>query len=97
MRLESVSRLGLAFAGLALLAARPALADITVVGRYSFVNGDTATRASYFTSRRIRVSTPDGREVIFDSKAHSVTLIDHRRRVFWNGDLARKTVRLDVA
>jgi hypothetical protein len=88
--------LGLACA-LVLLASRPALADITVIGRYTFMNGDTATRASYFTSRRIRISTPDGREVIFDSKNHRISVIDHRRRVYWDGALARADSVVDVA
>ena len=96
MRLESIARLGVSCAGLALLVARPALADITVVGRYTFVNGDTATRSSYFTSRRIRVSTPDGREVIFDSKGRRITLIDHQRRVYWDGSLAGADSIVDV-
>jgi hypothetical protein len=96
MRLASLSRLGLACAGLVLLVAQPAFADITVVGHYAFVNGDTATRSSYFTSRRIRVSTPDGREVIFDSKDKRITLIDHQRRVYWDGSLARADSIVDV-
>jgi hypothetical protein len=96
MRPKCSSWIGLACAGLALLVARPALADITVVGHYTFVNGDTATRSSYFTSRRIRVSTPDGREVIFDSKGSRITLIDHQRRVYWDGPLARADSVVDV-
>ena len=96
MRLEFASWFGLACAGLALLVTPPALADITVVGRYTFVNGDTATRASYFTSRRIRVSTPDGREVIFDSKDKRITLIDHQRRVYWDGPVARADSIVDI-
>jgi hypothetical protein len=88
--------LGLACAILVLPATRPAAADITVVGRYTFVNGDTATRASYYTSRRVRVSTPDGREVIFDSKNRRITLIDHAHRVYWAGPLARGDSIVDV-
>ena len=79
-----------------LLAARPAQADLTVIGRYTFVNGDTATRASYFTTRRIRVSTPDGREVVFDSRTRRITLVDHARRLWWNGPLARADSIVDV-
>jgi hypothetical protein len=94
--MRSSSWLGLACAGLALLAARTALADVTVIGHYTFVSGDTATRSSYFTSRRIRISTPDGREVIFDSKGNRVTLIGHRRRVYWDGPLARADSIVDV-
>lgn len=95
MRHESSRWLGLACAGLALLAA-PAVADITVIGHYTFVNGDTTTRASYFTSRRVRISTPDGREVIFDSKDKRIALIDHQRRVYWDGPLARADSIVDV-
>ena len=96
MRHESSMWLGLACASLVLLAAGPASADITVIGHYTFVNGDTTTRSSYFTSRRIRVSTPDGREVIFDSKVKRITLIDHQRRVYWDGPLARADSIVDV-
>ncbi len=96
MRLASVARLGLTCAGLAMFAAQPVRADITVIGSFTFVDGDTATRASYFTSRRIRVSTPDGREVVFDSKDQRITLIDHRRRVYWEGPLARADSIVDV-
>jgi hypothetical protein len=97
MRHQSSLWLGFACAGLALLSAGPVSADITIVGHYSFVNGDTTTRSSYFTSRRVRVSTPDGREVIFDSKGRHITLIDHRRRVFWDGPLARADSIVDFA
>jgi hypothetical protein len=96
MRFTSAFWLVLAGVGFALPTARPALADITVVGRYTFVNGDTATRSSYFTSRRARLTTPDGREVIFDSKGKHITLIDHRRHVYWDGPLARADSIVDV-
>lgn len=96
MRLRSSQWLGVACAGLALLSARSARADLTVIGHYTFVNGDTVTRASYFSSRRIRISAPDGREVIFDSKGDRITLIDHRRRVYWDGPLARADSIVDV-
>ncbi len=82
---------------MALVAVRPAAADLAVIGRYTFLNGDTATRESYFTSRRVRVSTPDGREVIFDSKGQQITLVDHRRRVFWQGRVARADSIVDFA
>jgi hypothetical protein len=96
MRAGFVFWLAVAVASVAPFAVRPASADITVVGHYTFVNGDTATRASYFTSRRIRVSTPDGREVIFDSKGMRITLIDHQRRIYWDGPLARADSIVDV-
>jgi hypothetical protein len=96
MRLGPLTCLVLSCPILALSLARPAAADITVVGRYTFVNGDTATRASYFTSRRTRVSTPDGREVIFDWKGRHITLVDHQRKVYWDGPLARADSVVDV-
>lgn len=76
--------------------ARAASADVTIVGRYTFVNGDTTTRASYFSTRRIRVSTPDGREVVFDSKTQRLTLIDPARKVYWMGPLASADSIVDV-
>ena len=91
-----VGRLAMLCSALALLAALPAHADVTITGHYTFVNGDTTSRASYFTSRRVRVSTPDGREVIFDSKLNRVTLIDHQRRIYWDGSAARADSIIDV-
>ncbi len=91
-----VVRPAAACAGLALALAVPARADLTVIGRYTFVDGDTATRASYFSTRRVRLTTPDGREVVFDSGTRLVTLIDHARRAYWSGPLARADSIVDV-
>ena len=97
MRKRIAIWIGLGGAVAALALARPASADITVIGRYTFLAGDTATRASYFTRRRIRISTPDGREVIFDAKKRRITLVDHRQRLYWDGPLARADSIVDVA
>jgi hypothetical protein len=75
-------------AGLALLAAPSARADICVTGHYTFVTGDTATRVSYFTGRRVRVQSPDNQEIMFDSKTRDVTIIDNGRRIYWEGPVA---------
>ncbi len=96
MRKRVVIVLGLAGAASLLLSAEPARADLTVIGRYTFVNGDTATLPSYFSGRRVRVPTPDGREVVFDSHTRAVTLIDHARRAYWSGPLARADSIVDV-
>jgi hypothetical protein len=65
--------------------ARPAAADTTVISHYTLVDGDTLTRASYYTSRRVRVTGPDGKEYIFDQKTDSITVIDHLTKVYWTG------------
>ena len=66
-------------------AALPAAADITVMTRYTLVDGDTLTRPSYYTRKRVRVTAPDGREYMFNAKGDSVTVIDHKTRQFWSG------------
>lgn len=65
-----------------------ARADITVVGHYTFVNGDTATRTSYYSRKRVRVTAPDGKEFIFDAHGKKVTIIDHAHRTYWTGPVA---------
>lgn len=71
-----------------LAASRPAAADITVITHYTFVNGDTLTRASYYSKNRIRVTGPDGTEYLFDQKTDSVTVIHHAAKTYWTGPRA---------
>ena len=66
----------------------PAAADITVAGKYTFVNGDTATRASYYSRKRARATAPNGMEFIYDTQLGRVTIIDAARRRFYAGTLA---------
>ena len=66
-------------------AALPAAADLTVLTHYTLVDGDTLTRASYYTRKRVRVTAPDGREYMFHAKGDSVTVIDHKTRRYWTG------------
>ena len=76
-----------AVAALVLPAARPAAADITLVGRYTFANGDTATRTSYYSRKRVRVTAPDGKEFVYDTGARRVTVIDHAGRRYYTGSI----------
>ena len=69
-------------------AVRPAAADITVISHYTFVNGDTLTRASYYSKDRIRVTGPNGTEFIFDNKTDTVTVIHHSAKTYWRGPRA---------
>jgi len=69
--------------------ALPAAADITVVARYTLVGGDTLTRASYYSPSRTRVTAPDGREFIYDSKSELLTVINHRNKTYWTGPIAQ--------
>ena len=72
---------------LALCLSAPASADLTVVGRYTLVGGDTLTRATYYSARRVRITAPDGREYVYDTKLRSVMVINHAKRTFWRGSI----------
>ncbi len=67
--------------------ARPAAADITIVGKYTFASGDTATRSSYFSRKRVRVTSPDGKEFIYDTQARRVSVLDHANRRIFTGTI----------
>jgi hypothetical protein len=87
MRFKFALALVPAVATLLLSAARPAAADITIVGRYTFANGDTATQYSYYSRKRVRVTAPDGKEFIHDTQARRVTVIDHVGRRYYTGTI----------
>ena len=89
MRVKSTLRMFWLFACCSLGFALPAMADVTVLARYTLVNGDTLTRASYYSSRRVRVTAPDGKEFIYDSKSDQVTVINHPDNVYWTGPLSQ--------
>jgi len=72
-------------AGLCLLVALPAAADITLITHYTFANGDTLTRPSYYTSQRVRTTLPNGDEVIYDHKADELVYVDHAKQRYWQG------------
>lgn len=65
-----------------------ATADITVTGHYKLANGDTLTRPSYYTQKRVRTTLPNGDEIIYDASAKRITLIDHIGKRFWEGPKA---------
>jgi len=68
--------------------ARPAAADLTVTMHYTLIGGDTLTRDSYYTNKRIRLTGPDGKEFMFNSKTDTVTVIDHATKRYWTGPRA---------
>lgn len=80
-RRAAIAAVVLAFA----LIASSAGADVTVIGRYHLANGDTLTRASYYTQSKVRTTLPNGDEIIYDDKTKRVALIDHSDRRFWEG------------
>ncbi|MGH7724223.1 MAG: hypothetical protein ACREOU_02215 [Candidatus Eiseniibacteriota bacterium] len=82
-----LTRLAL-IASFVLAVAGPAAADVTVVNHWTLVNGDTLTRANYFSQKRVRVTGPDGREFMFDAKTDTITVIDHGTRRYWTGPRA---------
>jgi hypothetical protein len=59
------------------------------VGHYRFANGDTLTRASYYTSRWMRTTLPNGNEVVYSRDSDRITLIDHGGRRYWEGPRAK--------
>jgi len=65
--------------------AGPAFADLTVITRYTLVDGDTLVRPCYYTRTRVRVTSPDGKEFLFNSKSDSITVIDHKTLTYWTG------------
>lgn len=73
----------------AMLAALPVRADVTVIGHYTFANGDTLTRASYYTGRKVRTTLPNGVEIVYDHSAKRIALIDHVGKRYWEGPRAQ--------
>ena len=65
-----------------------AAADVTVVGKYTFVNGDTATRTSYYARKRARITAPNGMEFIYDTVNGRVTVIDPAKHRYYSGTIA---------
>jgi hypothetical protein len=78
-------RIAAGLTGVLLLAAVPVVADITVIGHYTLASGDTLTRASYYTSQQMRTTLPNGEEILYNHRVKRITLIDHARRLFWEG------------
>jgi len=76
-------------AGLLLLLAHPAAADITLVTHYTFANGDTITRPSYYTTQRVRTTLPNGAEVIYNHKTDELIYVDHAKERYWQGSRSR--------
>ena len=81
-------RVALFAAALTAALARPAAADITVITRYTLISGDTLTRASYYAPKRVRVTSPDGKEFMFNRDNDTVTVINHAARSYWTGPRA---------
>jgi hypothetical protein len=77
------------FASFSLCFALPAAADITVMTRFTLANGDTLTRPTYYSSRRVRLTGVDGKEFMYDSKAGRLTILDHSKKIYWTGPLAQ--------
>ena len=74
---------------LAVTLTSPAAAAVTVVGHYTMANGDTLTRTSYYTTRQVRTTLPNGDELIYDHDARRIALIDHAGKRYWEGPRAQ--------
>ena len=59
-----------------------------MVGKYTFANGDTATRVSYYSRKRARTTAPNGMEFIYDTQLGRVSVIDHAKRRYYTGTIA---------
>ncbi len=89
MSRTTVSWTRFVWAGLVLLMAVPAQADITVQARYRMPDGPTLERANYYTKDRSRTTSFDGREYIYDSKSKRLTVVDHATKRYWAGPIAQ--------
>lgn len=70
--------------GLVLLAALPAAAeDLTIVQKTTKDNEPAATRTSYISSDKLRVTNPDGTEVIVDAAGGKFTMIDNKKKEYY--------------
>ena len=69
--------------------------DLTVRCRFQFLNGDTLTRANYYGDGRVRMTTSDGNEVIYDVRTKNVVYLNHAKKQFWKGPLDRANVLID--
>jgi hypothetical protein len=69
-------------------AALPAAADVTVTAKYTFANGDTAIRTTYYSRKRARATAPNGMEFIYDTQRGRVTVIDAAKRRYYSGPIA---------
>jgi len=67
----------------------PAAAEVTVVGHYTMANGDTLRRTSYYTTKQVRTTLPNGDEIIYDHSAGRIALIDHAGKRYWEGPRAQ--------
>lgn len=71
-------------AALVLAASLPAGADeLTIVSRVTRNGGPPVTTTSYLGSDHARMVQPDGQEMILDSKAGQMTIIDGRKKEYF--------------
>src|SRR5258705_12932450 len=69
--------------------------DLTVHCRFHLLNGDSLTRANYYGDGRVRMTTSDGNEVIYDVKTKNVIYLNHAKKQFWKGPLDRANALVD--
>ena len=65
------------------LAVSPAFADLTITSKVTHDGGAPQTAMSYIASDHLRVSQPDGNEVIVDPVAGSMTMLDGKKKTYW--------------
>jgi Domain of unknown function (DUF4412) len=70
---------------LSLFMSSRASAELTVRGKYTLISGDTLIRDTYYSTKRVRVTLPDGREMVYDKSADRVMVINHANKTYWRG------------
>lgn len=66
-----------------LIAAGAAAQDLTITSKITRDGGAPEMRASYISSEHIRMSQPDGNEVILDLKSGDMTMLDNKKKTYW--------------
>ena len=57
--------------------------DLTIISKVTKDGGAAETATSYISSDHLRISQPDGNEVIFDLKSGDMTVIDSRKKTYY--------------
>jgi hypothetical protein len=67
---------------LLLISASASAQDLTIISKVTS-NGSTQTSRSYISSDRLRLSQPDGNDVIFDVKSGDMTILDAKKKTYY--------------
>jgi len=65
------------------LASAPAFADLTITSKATHDGGAPQTTVSYISGDHVRMSQPDGKEVIVDFASGDLTMMDSAKKQYW--------------